>query len=86
MLSRGHGKRTPALFLAVLPIRPQEWMYLIPTIGQLYFINDVSRGLAPDPMLVALCSAITLAIGAAALVLAIRLYNQERIILGKPSG
>jgi hypothetical protein len=37
-------------------------------------------------MLVALCSAITLAIGAAALVLAIRLYNQERIILGKPSG
>jgi hypothetical protein len=37
-------------------------------------------------MLVALCSAITLAIGAAALVLAFRLNNQERIILGKPSG
>lgn len=74
----------PALFLSVLPIRPQPWMYLIPTIGQLYFINDVSRGLTPDPVLVALCSAITLAIGAAALVVAIRFYNQERIILGKP--
>jgi sodium transport system permease protein len=75
----------PALFLSVLPIRPQPWMYLIPTIGQLYFINDVSRGLTPDPVLVALCSAITLAIGAAALFVAIRFYNQERIILGKPT-
>lgn len=75
----------PALFLAVLPIRPQPWMYLIPTIGQLYFINDVARGLTPDPLLVALCSAITLAVGAAALIVAIHLFNHERIILGKPT-
>jgi len=73
----------PSLFLSVLPIRPQEWMYLIPTIGQLYFITDLSRGLPLDTMQVALCSLLTAAIGAAALVATMRLYNREQIILGK---
>jgi len=75
----------PSLFLSVLPIRPQEWMYLIPTIGQLYFITDMSRGLPLDTMQVALCSLITVAIGAAALLATMRLYNREQIILGKSS-
>ena len=73
----------PSLFLSVLPIRPQEWMYLIPTIGQLYFITDMSRGLPLDTMQVALCSLLTAAIGVAALVATMRLYNREQIILGK---
>jgi len=73
----------PSLFLSVLPIRPQEWMYLIPTIGQLYFITDLSRGLPLDTTQVALCSLLTAAIGAAALVATMRLYNREQIILGK---
>jgi sodium transport system permease protein len=72
----------PALFLSVLPIRPQPWMYFIPTVGQLYFINDVSRGLPLNMTLVILCSAITLAIGVAALIAAMRLYDRERILLG----
>ena len=75
----------PSLFLSVLPIRPQEWMYLIPTIGQLYFITDMSRGLPLDTMQVALCSLLTAAIGAVALMAAMRLYNREQIILGKPT-
>ena len=75
----------PSLFLSVLPIRPQSWMYLIPTIGQLYFITDMSRGLPLDALQVALCSLLTTAIGAAALLATIRLYNQARIILGKPT-
>lgn len=75
----------PALFLAVLPIRPQPWMYLVPTIGQLFFINDVTRGLPPNTTAIILCSAITLGVGVMALGAAIRLYNQERIILGKPT-
>ncbi|MBK7217449.1 MAG: ABC transporter permease [Candidatus Promineofilum sp.] len=73
----------PSLFLSVLPIRPQEWMYLIPTIGQLYFITDMSRGLPLDTMQVAACSLLTAAIGAAALLATMRLYNREQIILGK---
>ena len=72
----------PSVFLSVLPIRPQPWTYLIPTVGQLYFITDVARGLPLDWMLVILCSAITLAIGAVALVAAMRFYNKERILLG----
>jgi len=72
----------PSLFLSVLPIRPQSWMYLIPTVGQLYFINDTARGLPLNWMQVILCSAITLGIGIAALIIAMRFYNQERILLG----
>ena len=72
----------PSLFLSVLPIRPQEWMYLIPTVGQLYFITDTARGLPLDWAMVFLCSAITLGIGIAALAAAMRFYNQERILLG----
>ena len=72
----------PSLFLSVLPIRPQPWMKLIPTVGQLYFINDVARGLPLDWTLVLLCSAITLGIGVVALVVAMHLYDQERILLG----
>jgi sodium transport system permease protein len=72
----------PALFLSVLPIRPQPWMYYIPTVGQLYFINDTARGLPLNVGQVLLCSAITLGIGAVALVAAMRFYNQERILLG----
>ncbi len=75
----------PSLFLSVLPIRPQEWMYLIPTIGQLYFITDLSRGLPLDAAQVALCSLLTAAIGVAALAGTMRLYNREQIILGKSS-
>ena len=72
----------PSVFLSVLPIRPQPWMYLIPTVGQLYFITDAARGLPLDWMMVILCSAITLGIGVAALVVAMRFYNKERILLG----
>ncbi len=75
----------PSLFLSVLPIRPQEWMYLIPTIGQLYFITDMSRGLPLDVAQVALCSLLTVVIGVAALAGTMRLYNREQIILGKSS-
>lgn len=72
----------PSLFLSVLPIRPQPWMKLIPTVGQLYFINDVARGLPLDWVQVLLTSAVTLGIGLIALVAAMRLYDQERILLG----
>lgn len=72
----------PALFLSVLPIQPKSWMYLIPTVGQLYFITDTARGLPLDWAMVILCSAITLGIGLVALIVSMRLYAQERILLG----
>lgn len=75
----------PSLFLSVLPIQPQTWATFIPTISQLYFINDISRGEALDPVQVAIASLITAGIGVLALVGTIRLYNDERIILGGTS-
>lgn len=73
----------PSIFLSVLPVRSQPWMTFVPTVSQLFLINSVSRGEALLWSEVLIASAVTVAIGAVALVAAIRLYNQERIILGK---
>lgn len=75
----------PSIFLAVLPVKSQPWMTYIPTISQLFLINKVARGepLAPGEVLVA--SVITVAIGILAVRYTMRLYNSERIILGKPA-
>ncbi len=73
----------PSVFLSVLPFNPQNWMYAIPTIGQLLLINQAARGeLLPMNSLL-LTTAVTLAVGLAALITAIRLYSQERIIQAK---
>lgn len=72
----------PSLFLSVLPVRPPDWTALIPTISQLFFINDLSRGEALDPTQVVTASLITAGIGLVALIGTIRIYNSERIILG----
>ncbi len=75
----------PSIFLSVLPIQSQPWMMLIPTIGQMFLITKISRGEALDPLQVAVVSAVTLLVGLVALVATIRLYDKERIILGKPA-
>jgi sodium transport system permease protein len=73
----------PSIFLSILPIRPQTWMYFIPTVSQLFLIKDISRGEPLDPTHVVIATVLTLAVGAVALLLAFRLFNQERIILGQ---
>ncbi len=73
----------PSIFLAVLPIDAQPWMKFIPTVGQLFLINQVSRGEMLDLSEVVIVSIITIAVGLIALAANIRLFNQERIILGK---
>jgi sodium transport system permease protein len=71
----------PALFLSILPIRDQFWMYLVPTIGQLYLVERVMRGEALPPLELALATGITLVIAIAALLLSIRLYEREQIVV-----
>ena len=73
----------PSIFLSVLPVKAQPWMKFIPTVSQLFLINQVSRGESPDTSALILATTITVAVGFAALYAAFRLYNQERIILGK---
>lgn len=72
----------PALFLSVLPIRDQAWMYFVPTIGQVFLVQKVMRGEALPPLDVALSVGITLLIAAAALIGSILLYEREEIVLG----
>ncbi|MCA9972248.1 MAG: ABC transporter permease [Anaerolineales bacterium] len=71
----------PALFLAILPIKVQAWMYFVPTIGQVFLINKVMRGEALPPGDLLVGTAVTLLVGLAALAAAMRLYNRERIAL-----
>jgi sodium transport system permease protein len=75
----------PSIFLSVLPIRPQTWMYFIPTVAQLFLVKDISRGEPLEALHVTIATVLTLLIGVIALSLAIRLFNQERIILGQAS-
>jgi len=72
----------PALFLSILPIRDQPWMYFIPTIGQVFLVNKVVRGEALPPADVAISMGVTLLIGVVALLGAIRLYEREEIVMG----
>lgn len=72
----------PAVFLSVLPIQTQTWMMLIPSISQTMLLRNLTRGEALAPGLVALATVLTLAVGVAALIATIRLYNRERIVLG----
>lgn len=72
----------PSVFLSVLPIKAQAWMNFIPTVAQQFMINRVTRGEAVNPGEVVIATAVTLTIAVVALVAAVRLYNQERIVLG----
>ncbi|MCI0577380.1 MAG: ABC transporter permease [Chloroflexi bacterium] len=73
----------PAVFLSVLPVKQQAWMQFVPTVAQLFLVNNVSRGEPLDWPAAAVASAITLLLTVAALAAAIRYYYQERIVLGK---
>lgn len=75
----------PTIFLSVLPIQQQSWMAFVPTVSQLYLIQSLSRGEPLDMGNAVVASIITLLIGVIALVAAVNLYNQERIILGGAS-
>lgn len=72
----------PALFLSILPIRDQAWMYAVPTIGQVFLVNNVLRGEALPPAELALSVGVTLVIALVALAGAIWLYDREEIVLG----
>lgn len=72
----------PSLFLSVLPIQTPSWMVAIPTLAQLTFINDISRGEPLDPITVTIASLVTAGIGVAALLASMHRYRQEEILLG----
>lgn len=72
----------PSTFLAVLPIDNQAWMNVIPTISQTMLISKLLRGEPLEIGTAVLASVITLVVAVGALAYTIRLYNEEKIILG----
>lgn len=71
----------PALFLSILPIKQQAWMTFVPTISQVFLVNKVMRGEVLDASQLLISVGITLLIGVVSLAVAMRLYNQEQIVL-----
>jgi sodium transport system permease protein len=72
----------PGLLLAFLPVKPSLWTMLIPTFGQQILINQFLRS---EPILasnLAISAAITLALATIISFGAIKLYENERIIIG----
>jgi len=75
----------PGLFLAFVPVRQETWMMLVPTFGQQLLINRVMRGEFVALSDAALSAAVTLAAAAALTLLAVRLYESERVLFGRSS-
>lgn len=75
----------PGLFLAFVPLRPELWMMLVPIFGQQLLINQLMRGEAADPLFVAASSLVTLAVGAALNLAAVRLFGREGVLFAKGS-
>jgi sodium transport system permease protein len=72
----------PGLALAFLPVKPDLWTMLIPTFGQQILINQFLRA---EPILVSnllISAAVTLVLSVLITLGAIKLYENERIIIG----
>ena len=73
----------PGMFLAFVPVKIKLWMMLIPTFGQQLLINQVMRGETLDPLYVAISAVVTAIVGVVLIVVAIRLYERERVLFGR---
>jgi sodium transport system permease protein len=73
----------PGLVLAFMPVKPALWNMSIPTFGQQLLINQVMRGELVSLPYAALSALTTLVVGAALLLIAIRLYQRESIVFGR---
>lgn len=73
----------PGLGLAFLPVKPELWTMLIPTFGQQLLINQFMRGEVVDVVNILVSTLATLALSAVLVILAIRLYEREQIILSR---
>lgn len=72
----------PGLALAFLPVKPELWTMLIPTFGQQILINQMLRA---EPILisnVAISAGVTLAATVLITIVAIKFYENERIVSG----
>ena len=72
----------PGIGLAFLPVKPALWTMLIPTFGQQLLINQLMRGEPVNLANVAISTVVTLLVAAVLIDIAVRLYQDERILFG----
>lgn len=73
----------PGIGLAFLPVKPALWTMLIPTFGQQILINQLMRGEPISLLNVAVSVGMTIVLAAALVVVAIKLYEGERVLFGR---
>lgn len=71
----------PSVLLMVLPVKPREWMYLVPLLGQHLGIIDLLRGEDVGAGRLALCLAGTTLTALLAIAVTVRLYRSERLAI-----
>ena len=71
----------PSIMLMVMPIKPQDWMYAVPLLGQHLGIIDLLRGTGVAPMHMLLCLAGTAAAALVAVAIGMQLYRSERLAI-----
>jgi len=72
----------PGIGLALLPIKTALWMMLIPTFGQQLIINKLMVGEPISVYYGLISAASTLVISLVLVFIAIKLYEQERVLFG----
>lgn len=72
----------PGVFMSFLPSQAEFWKMLVPTYGQQFLINEWMGGGTVDPIFPWLASAVTLLATVLLLVVAVRLYNREKLLFG----
>ena len=72
----------PGLALAFVNVKPTLWMMMIPTFGQQILINQMMRGEPIDPLNIFVSTVSTTLAAVFCIFVAIRLYQQERLLYG----
>jgi sodium transport system permease protein len=72
----------PGIGLAFLPVKASLWTMLIPTFGQQLLINQLMRGEPVSTMNVLVSTLVTVALAIVLILLAIRMYSQEKVLFG----
>lgn len=71
----------PSIILMMLPIKPQDWMYAVPLLGQHLGIMELLRGDGPHLHQLGLCLAGSLAAALLAVLVTAQLYRSERLAI-----
>src|ERR1041384_5314877 len=72
----------PSMLLALNPVKPDPWMWMVPMFSQSVLINALTRGDAVTLAQMGVSIAVTVVIGIGFGLVAIRLYRREQIAPG----